>query len=259
MIERSRLRRLPLALIAFGLRLIESTLSIGTSLIVRPSITYPARMSAASAHVRPTIGIAGGIGSGKSTVARTLARLGCEVCISDDAARAVLDAPEVRSAILARVGAHVAAPDGSIDRAALGRAIFADATLRSDVERIMHPRIEARRRAQFAAAPLSTRAFIVDAPLLFEVGLERECDAVIFVDAPREHRLARVRATRGWDDAELARREASQMPLDEKRRRSSDVVENSGDPALLEAIVARTLDAIIARTQAPRPSGAAPA
>lgn len=216
-------------------------------------------MSAASAHVRPTIGIAGGIGSGKSTVARALARLGCEVCISDDAARAVLDAPEVRSAILARAGAHVAAPDGSIDRAALGRAIFADATLRADVERIMHPRIEARRRAQFAAAPVSTRAFIIDAPLLFEVGLERECDAVIFVDAPREHRLARVRATRCWDDAELARREASQMPLDEKRRRSSDVVENSGDPALLEAIVARTLDAIIARAQASHPSGTAPA
>jgi len=199
---------------------------------------------------RPTIGIAGGIGSGKSSVARILARLGCEVCISDDAARAVLDAPDVRAAIIARVGAHIASPDGSIDRAALGRAIFADAALRADIERIMHPRIEARRRAQFAAAPVSTRAFIIDAPLLFEVGLERECDAVIFVDTPRAERLARVRATRGWDDAELARREASQIPLDEKRGRATDVVENSGDPAALEAAVARALDAIIARVRA---------
>lgn len=198
-------------------------------------------------HFRPTIGIAGGIGSGKSTVARILARLGCEVCISDDAARAVLDAPEVRTAVIACAGAAVRAPDGSIDRAALGRAIFADPALRADIERIMHPRIEARRRAQFAAAPVSTRAFIIDAPLLFEVGLERECDAVIFVDAPRAERLARVRATRGWDDAELARREASQIPLDEKRRRATDVVENSRDPAALEASVARALDAIIAR------------
>ena len=205
-------------------------------------------MTSHPTRFRPTIGIAGGIGSGKSTVARMLARLGCEVCISDDAARAVLEAPEVRDAIVARVGATVRAPDGSIDRAALGRAIFADATLRADIERIMHPRIEARRRAQFAAAPVSTRAFIIDAPLLFEVGLERECDAVIFVDAPREHRLARVRATRGWDDAELARREASQIPLDEKRRRSTDIVANAGDSALLEAAVASTLDAIIART-----------
>ena len=86
-----------------------------------------------------------------------------------------------------------------------------------------------------------------DAPLLFEVGLERECDAVIFVDAPRELRLARVRATRGWDDAELARREASQLPLDEKRRRSTDVVENSGDPAALRRAVERVLAAIIGR------------
>jgi dephospho-CoA kinase len=205
-------------------------------------------MSPTAARDRPTIGIAGGIGSGKSTVARILARLGCEVCISDDTARAVLDAPEVRAAVIDRAGAGVRAPDGSVDRAALGRALFADPALRADVERIMHPRIEARRRAQFAAAPLSTRALIIDAPLLFEVGLERECDAVLFVDTPRDLRLARVRASRGWDDAELARREASQIPLGEKRRRSSDLVANTGDPAALEAAVAAALDAIIART-----------
>ncbi|MEY5032313.1 MAG: dephospho-CoA kinase [Planctomycetota bacterium] len=205
-------------------------------------------MSPTAARARPTIGIAGGIGSGKSTVARILARLGCEVCISDDTARAVLDAPEVRAAVIDRAGAGVRAPDGSVDRAALGRALFADPALRADVERIMHPRIEARRRAQFAAAPLSTRALIIDAPLLFEVGLERECDAVLFVDTPRDLRLARVRASRGWDDAELARREASQIPLEEKRRRSSDLVANTGDPAALEAAVAAALDAIIART-----------
>lgn len=205
-------------------------------------------MSPTAARARPTIGIAGGIGSGKSTVARILARLGCEVCISDDTARTVLDAPEVRAAVIDRAGAGVRAPDGSVDRAALGRALFADPALRADVERIMHPRIEARRRAQFAAAPLSTRALIIDAPLLFEVGLERECDAVLFVDTPRDLRLARVRASRGWDDAELARREASQIPLEEKRRRSSDLVANTGDPAALEAAVAAALDAIIART-----------
>ncbi len=206
-------------------------------------------MSSCPAPSRPTIGIAGGIGSGKSTVARILARLGCEVCVSDDTARVVLEAPEVRAAVIARAGTEVRAPDGSIDRSALGRALFADPALRADVERIMHPRIEARRRAQFAAAPISTRAFIIDAPLLFEVGLERECDAVLFVDSPRELRLARVRATRGWDDAELARREASQIPPEEKRRRSTDLVTNTGDPAALESAVGAALEAIIARTR----------
>lgn len=198
-------------------------------------------------HFRPVIGICGGIGSGKSAVAAALRGLGCEVCVSDDVARAVLETPEVREAVIARVGRDIARPDGSVDRAALGRAIFADPALRADVERIMHSRIEAARRAQFAKAPVSTRAFIIDAPLLLEVGLDRECDAVIFVDAPRELRLARVAATRGWDAAELDRRERAQMPLDKKRARSTDVIVNDRDPEELSRRVEGELEDIIAR------------
>lgn len=217
------------------------------------AIIYPARMSTQPApNRRPIIGIAGGIGSGKSVAARLLAELGCEVCISDDAARVVLSEPDVRAAIIARAGAKVAAADGSIDRAALGRAIFGDPSLRRDIERIMHPRIEARRRAQFAAAPASVRAFVIDAPLLFEVGLDRECDAVVFIDAPREERLARVRSSRGWDETELARRESSQLPLDEKRRRSTHVVENNGDTARLKGMLSQILAQIAAAPARPR-------
>ncbi|MFM1803534.1 MAG: Dephospho-CoA kinase [Planctomycetota bacterium] len=200
----------------------------------------------------PTIGIAGGIGGGKSTVARILRELGCEVANSDDAARRVLAEPEVRARIATRAGPAVVAPDGSIDRAALGRAIFAEPSLRADIERIMHPRIESIRRAQFAAAPASTRAFVIDAPLLFEVGLDRECDAVIFIDTPRELRLARVHAARGWSSAELDRRESAQLPIDEKRRRSSDVVENSADEQELRARTERTLRAIETRLGHPQ-------
>ncbi len=196
---------------------------------------------------RPIIGIAGGIGSGKSAVARVLAELGCEVCISDDVARKVLEMPEVCAAIIARAGSSVALSGGAIDRSALARAMFSDRTLRADIEAIMHPRIEALRRAQFAAAPASSPAFVIDAPLLFEVGLDRECAAVIFVDTPRELRLSRVGESRGWDDAELARREASQLALEEKRGRSSDVVENRGDRARLNAEVARVFEAILSR------------
>lgn len=196
---------------------------------------------------RPVIGICGGIGSGKSAVAAAFRALGCEVCVSDDVARAVLEQPEVRAAVIARVGRDIARPDGSIDRAALGRAIFADAALRADIERIMHPRIEAARRAQFARAPLSTRAFIIDAPLLLEVGLDRECDAVVFVDSPRELRVKRVTSTRGWDAAELDRRERAQLPLDEKRARSTDMIVNDCDVAELSCRVEQVLGAIIAR------------
>jgi dephospho-CoA kinase len=212
-----------------------------------PDTRYAARVQS----FRPVIGICGGIGSGKSAVAAALRELGCEVCHSDEVARAVLERPEVRDAIVARAGPHLARPDGSIDRAALGKAIFADAGLRADIERVMHPRIEAERRAQFARAPLSTRAFIIDAPLLLEVGLDRECDAVIFVDAPHELRVKRVTGTRGWDAAELDRRERAQISLAEKRARSTDLVRNDCEPAELVRRVEEVLGAIIARGPAP--------
>lgn len=92
------------------------------------------------------------------------------------------------------------------------------------------------------ARGLGARAFVIDAPLLFEAGLDGECDAVVFVDAPREVRLERVRRTRGWDESELARREAAQLRVEEKRRRSDVVVSNDGDEATLGARVAAVLD-----------------
>ncbi|MEY2794878.1 MAG: Dephospho-CoA kinase [Planctomycetota bacterium] len=201
---------------------------------------------------RPTIGIVGGIGSGKSEVARAFAALGCEVCNSDDLARRVLAEPDVVTQITSTVppptgASSLLAPDGSIDRALLARAIFASADVRQRVERIMHPRIEALRRKQFASAPATTVAFIIDAPLLLEVGLDRECDAVVFVDAPTEMREERVARTRGWSREELDRRESAQLSLAEKRQRATDIVRNDGSPAELSASVARTLDTIRGR------------
>jgi dephospho-CoA kinase len=201
------------------------------------------RMDPSAQPFRPVIGIVGGIGSGKSAVARAFAALGCEVCVSDDLARKVLGEPDVV--------ARIAAADGAIDRAALARAIFASAEVRRAVEAAMHPRIEALRRAQFAAAPPSTVAFVIDAPLLLEVGLDRECDAVVFVDAPEALRRARVAESRGWTAGELSRREAAQLPLDEKRRRATDTVVNDGDPSQLDARIAVVLKAIRARGARP--------
>ena len=78
---------------------------------------------------------------------------------------------------------------------------------------------------------------VIDAPLLFEAGVDRECDEVWFIDAPREQRLARVKASRGWDEAELDRREGAQLQADEKRRRSTRVIVNDGDEGALIAQV----------------------
>lgn len=186
----------------------------------------------------PVIGLAGGIGSGKSTVAGVLERLGCVVSDSDAAARALLDDPTVRGLIVSRWGDEILMPEGGVDRRAVARVVFSDSGERTWLESVVHPRLgiqrqEARRRAQDAGAA----GFVIDAPLLFEAGIDVECDAVIFVDCPREERLARVRAGRGWDEAELDRREKAQLPLDEKRRRSDYLVRNADDPAALEAEV----------------------
>ncbi len=205
-----------------------------------------------AAAFQPVIGIVGGIGSGKSTVARAFGALGCEVADSDGLARRVLSEPDVTARIAAIAGNVVVADDGSIDRAALARAIFGSADVRRAVEGAMHPRIEALRRAQFAAAPASTPAFVIDAPLLLEVGLDRECDAVVFVEAPESVRLDRVQRTRGWNSGELAGREAAQLSLDEKRRRATDVVVNDAAPEQLAARVAHVLAAIRARGPRPR-------
>lgn len=215
--------------------------------------THPPRAS------RPTIGIVGGIGSGKSAVARHLHALGCVVSNADDLARRVLAEPIVINAIAACVGRVVVAADGSIDRAALARAIFSDESLRQQVEAIMHPRIHAQRLRDFAAAPNHALAFVIDAPLLLEVGLDRECDAIIFVDTPSEVRARRVAATRHWDEAEWMRREATQISLEEKRERSTHVISNASDDAReteLQHAVAQVLAHIIesAHRRATNPS-----
>ena len=191
----------------------------------------------------PTIGIAGGICSGKSEVARLLGELGCVVSVSDDLARRVLELPQVCEQISAVAGNAVRAADGSIDRAALARAIFTSADVRNAVEAIMHPRIEELRRAHFDAAAVGVPGFVIDAPLLLEAGVDRICDAVIFVDAPTALRHARAISDRAWSADELARREAAQFSLAQKRERCSDTVFNDGDRESL----ARQVRAVFAR------------
>lgn len=200
-----------------------------------------------SGEAVPVIGLAGGVGSGKSTVARVLASLGCVVLDADVLAKAALDRPEVRATLRQWWGDGVLGADGRVDRAAVGRVVFEDAAQRERLEKLIHPIVHAERARlrgeHLAAGPVV--AFVEDAPLLFEAGMDRECDAVIFVDAPREVRVERVRRTRGWDEAELARREKNQWPLDIKRSRADYVVVNAADQAQLEADVRGILSKIL--------------
>jgi dephospho-CoA kinase len=194
---------------------------------------------------KPVIGLAGGIGSGKTEVARILAGLGCVVADADAIARQALREPQVRDTLVGWWGDDVLDADGEIDRAAVASIAFGDAEERRRLEALVHPRVEARRRELFDAAPPEAPALVIDAPLLFEAGLDAACDAVIFVDADEAIRRERVASSRGWEAAELARREESQLPLDEKRERADYVLRNNGELSELTARVRRLLRTIV--------------
>jgi dephospho-CoA kinase len=193
----------------------------------------------------PIIGLAGGIGSGKSTVATILARLGCMVTDSDADGRAALADPAVRDELVSWWGEGILDEDGHVDRRRIAGIVFADPEERTRLERLTHPWIELRRREQWEDADPDTVAFVIDAPLLMEAGLDERCDAVIFVDADRAVRLDRVARDRGWEASELARREESQLPLDVKRRRADYVVRNDGELSELEDQVRHALREIL--------------
>jgi dephospho-CoA kinase len=187
------------------------------------------------------IGVAGGIGSGKSAVARALGRLGAPIFDADASARRILDQPDIASRIAARWGTGLLGPDGRVDRAGLATIVFRDDRARTELEELIHPivRIEAQ-AAIDAARAAGARAIVLDIPLLYESGMDAMCDIVVFVDADEAVRLARVSRSRGWTARDLALREAAQWPLDAKRRRSGVVIVNNGsEESDLEAEAAR--------------------
>lgn len=204
---------------------------------------------------RPVIiGLAGGIGAGKSRVAQELGRLGAVVLDSDRQAKEALDLTEVQKALRVWWGPAVFEAGGRVDRKALATLIFSDPAKRKRLESLTHPIVkQARIAAIAAAASAGTPAVVIDAPLLFEAGVDAECDAVIFVDAPPTLRLDRVKKDRAWGPAELTRRESQQLPLDEKRRRSGYLLANTGDEARLAAEAARLYGEILARFRGTRP------
>lgn len=190
-----------------------------------------------------TIGLIGGMASGKSAVAAALAKRGAVVFDADRLGHLVLDEPDVRDVLVARWGPAVLAPDGKIDRRAVAKRVFGDAPAptaeREFLEQTLHPRIRQRVEAEIRQMPdASVPAIVIDAPLLIEAGWNDVCQAVLLVDAPREQRLARA-LTRGWTAEDFARREASQLPIEEKRRWASHVLDNSGSLEDLEAQVAK--------------------
>jgi dephospho-CoA kinase len=187
------------------------------------------------------LGVLGGIASGKSLVARLLAGPEGVVIDADELVDAAYADAAFRERVLEHFGPRVRHKDGGIDRAALGRLVFDDPLERRRLEGWIHPLVRERieQRMTEARAARVPRV-VLDVPLLLENDaqhhLASSCSALVFVDASRAQREARARG-RGWATDELARREATQLPLEEKRRRAQHVVENHGTKEQLAAAV----------------------
>jgi dephospho-CoA kinase len=169
----------------------------------------------------------GGIAAGKTTVASQFAGRGICHVDADFHARAASKDPAVVDEVAQQIGPQFVA-DGKLDRQALGEHVFRDPKAKAKLEQIVHPRVRLRILGELDEAKASGTSVLLDVPLLFEAGLVEWCDTVVFVHASDDTRSARAK-TRGWPSDELARREANQMPLDEKRGRSQHVINNDGD------------------------------
>jgi dephospho-CoA kinase len=184
----------------------------------------------------PVVGLIGGIGSGKSVAAATLAGLGAFVLDADAIGHVLLEQSPCRDRVLERFGEGVLEPFGevgvrrSIDRKALGAVVFSSPGALRDLEAILHPTM--RKTFEKAIARQSRRGdvpmIVLDAAFLYEAGWDTLCDSVVFVDASPETRLARLEASRGWSSEGLAAREKAQGPLEEKRRQADHLLPNDG-------------------------------
>lgn len=174
------------------------------------------------------IGLTGGIASGKSTVARKLEQLGAFTIDADVLARDVVAlGTEGLKAVVARFGNSVLAADGSLDRSALARVIFADPQARADLNAIIHPLVRERAAELEAAAPVG--AVVVHViPLLVETGQQDRFDAVVVVDTTVEEQLRRLTRRDGLTQTEAEQRVAAQASREERLGAATNVIDSSG-------------------------------
>jgi dephospho-CoA kinase len=178
------------------------------------------------------VGLSGGIGSGKSTVARGLARRGAIVIDADAIAREVVEPGQPGlAAVVERFGPGVLDGDGRLDRPKLAALVFEDAAARADLNAIVHPRVAAETARRIAAAPADA-VVVIDVPLLVEAA-RSGYDAVVIVEAPEAVRLERL-VGRGMSPDDARRRMAAQASDAERRKVADVVLDNAGSEADLD-------------------------
>jgi len=189
------------------------------------------------------IGLTGGIGSGKSTVSNYLTEKGYHVLDADQIAREiVLPGSEMLIRLTAAFGDEIINEDGTLNRKKLAAIVFSDPEKKKTLDGLMHTEIleliherilRYREKAETVAAKgdpgKKYRVIFIDAPLLFETGLDKNVSEVWVIDADDETRIKRIMERDGLEREEILSRINSQMPRDEKNRRADVILDNTGD------------------------------
>ena len=194
-----------------------------------------------------TVGLTGGLGSGKSAVLDELVALGAVGIDADSVARdVVLPGTPGFDEVVAAFGSGIVASDGGLDRGQLAAVVFADPVERARLEAIIHPLVRAETRRRIAA--VAPDAIVVNAvPLLVETGIAAQFDVVVVVQAPVAARLDRVLQSRGMSDGDARARIAVQASDDARAAIAWWVIDNDGTLSELQAEVARLWAALLAR------------
>ena len=175
------------------------------------------------------IGLTGGIGSGKSTIARRLAEHGAVVIDADHVAREVIEPGQpALEAIFTALGQDLRLPDGSLNRSELGSIVFTDKSKLEILNSIVHPAVKARTMTLFAQAPQDA-VVVYDVPLLVEASVDYPFEEIIVASAPESIRVERLMEHRGMTESEAVSRIESQAPEEDRLKIANHVIDTSGD------------------------------
>lgn len=191
-----------------------------------------------------SVGLTGGIGSGKSVVSTRMAERGAVVIDADLLARQVLEpGTEGLAEVVEVFGDQVVDDHGALDRAALGNIVFADDTARARLNQIVHPRVRAEAASRREAAPEGS-AVVEDIPLLVETGQQDRFDVVVVVQAPYQERIRRMIENRGMSREEAESRIKAQASDAERAAAADVVLNNAGTPEELQSQVDQLMDTL---------------
>jgi dephospho-CoA kinase len=179
---------------------------------------------------KPIIGILGGIGSGKSTVAAEFAKLGCCLIDADKIAHELLNEPQVREQVVALLGPGVLNSQGNIERSKIAKIVFKNNEKLSRLNKIIHPQVlqKTEELIEKYNKENQCKAIVLDMPLLVEVGWEKRCDRLIFIDCDDKIRENRVK-NKDFEKNHIKNRENFQISLDKKNAIADNTINNNSD------------------------------